>query len=153
ELTGLVQNHAAIFRVSVVAEIGAFIDEALAVGVDHDAERIGVLLEAVADGKIPILGRIAIPADRVATRPVAAGARADLHLHTDAVTRVEPRAADLGEVPRWPEIARAPFGVGLEAAGRENHRLGADVLCHALLLDAQPVDAPVIREQRQGAGL
>ena len=58
----LLQHHAAVFRVGVIAEIGALVDEALAVGVDHDAERIGVLLEMVADREVAEFRRVAVPA-------------------------------------------------------------------------------------------
>ncbi len=72
ELVGLLQHDAAVFRIGVVAEVGALVDEALAVGVDEDAERIGMLLELVADREVAELGRVHLPLHRVAARPVAA---------------------------------------------------------------------------------
>ncbi len=40
DLARLPQHGLAVFRVGVVAEVGAFVDEALALAVDHDPERI-----------------------------------------------------------------------------------------------------------------
>src|SRR4029079_6507164 len=51
ELPGLLEDDAAVFRIGVIAEIGTLVEEALAGGIDHDRERIGVLLELVADGE------------------------------------------------------------------------------------------------------
>jgi hypothetical protein len=50
ELAGLAKDYSAVFRVGVVAKIGTLIDKTLAVGVDHDAERIGVFLKSIAYG-------------------------------------------------------------------------------------------------------
>src|SRR3981081_4175392 len=136
ELARLLENDAAVFGIGVISEIGAFVDEALAGGVDHDGERIGVLLELVADRKIAELGRVHLPADRMAARPVAARAGADRERHADAVAAVEAAAAHLGEVPAGAQIARAPFRIGLEAAAGEHHRLAAQ-LAH-LLVAAHP---------------
>ena len=49
ELRRLLQHRAAVFRVSERMKIGAFVDEALAVGVDQQAENIAVFLELIAD--------------------------------------------------------------------------------------------------------
>ena len=78
ELSRLIEDHAAVFGVGVVAEIGAFVEEAVAAGVEHDAQGIGVLLEPVADGEVAELGRVAVPAHGVAAGPMAAGCRADV---------------------------------------------------------------------------
>ena len=72
ELARLPQNDRAILGIGVVAEVGTLVDEALTVGVEHDAPGIGVLLKAVADCEIAKLGRIAVPAHGVAAGPVAA---------------------------------------------------------------------------------
>src|SRR3546814_14525979 len=45
ELVRLVQDHPSVLGIGVVAEVGALVDETAAVRVDHDAERVGVLLE------------------------------------------------------------------------------------------------------------
>ncbi len=128
ELARLLEDDAAVFGVGVVAEVGALVDEAPAVRIDHDAERIGVLLEAVADREVAEFRRVEVPADRVAARPVAVRRGADVERHADAVAGVEARAAHLGELPAGPEIARAPFGVGFEAAARQDDGAGRDLL-------------------------
>ena len=73
ELTGLHEDDAAVFRVGVIAEVRALVDETFAIGIDHDAPRVGVLLEVVADRKVTELGRIAVPAYGVAAGPVSVG--------------------------------------------------------------------------------
>src|SRR3546814_18047950 len=60
----LLEDFATIFGIGVTVEIGAFIHIALALGVDHDAERIVVLLELVADRQVARRRRIAIPGHR-----------------------------------------------------------------------------------------
>ena len=52
EIARLLQHHAAVFGIGVVAEIGALIEEPLAVGVDQHAPGIAVLLEGVADRQV-----------------------------------------------------------------------------------------------------
>jgi hypothetical protein len=49
KLTRLFQDRAAIFRISVIAEIGAFIDEALTPRVHQYGEGIGMFLKLIAD--------------------------------------------------------------------------------------------------------
>src|SRR6185437_11752857 len=97
-------------------------DEALARGVDHDRERIGVLLELIADREIAKFRRIHLPLHGMAARPVAAWAGADVERHADAVAGVVAGAAHLRHVPARAEIARAHFGVGFETAAGEHHR-------------------------------
>ncbi len=72
--------------------------------------------------------------------------------HADAVAGVEARAAHLGEIPAGPEIARAPFGIGLEAARGEHHRLGGDVEAALALADMDADDAALVEQQAQHAG-
>src|SRR5258707_1343963 len=71
ELPRLIQNDAAVLRLGVVAEVSSLVDEAPALGVDVDPPWIGMLLELVADREVAELGRVALPGDRVAARPVA----------------------------------------------------------------------------------
>src|SRR5258708_12965821 len=115
-----------VFGIGVVAEIVALVDEALALGVDHDAKRVGMLLEIVADREIAEFRRVAVPADGVAARPVAIGHGADIERHADAVAGVEAGAAHLGEVPARPEIARAPFRLALAAPPPDPRPLAPD---------------------------
>jgi hypothetical protein len=62
----------------VAVEVAAFVDVALAFGVDEEAERIIVLLELVADREVAIGRRIDVPGDRMAARPIAVGPRPDI---------------------------------------------------------------------------
>ena len=52
------QDLPAVAGVGVVAEVGALVHESLAVPVQHDPERIAVLLEAVADGQVSEFGAL-----------------------------------------------------------------------------------------------
>jgi len=104
-----------------------------------------------ADRRIAELRRVAVPADRVAARPVAGRHGADLERHADAVAGVEAGAADLGEFPAGTEIAGAHFGVGLKAAGGEHDAACAHLGGAAVVLDSHAPDAVVIGDQRQRA--
>ena len=126
ELARLLQHLAAVLGVGERVEIPALVDEALALGVDQQAEDVAVLLELVADVDVAELRRVAVPAGGVAARPVAVGRGADVERHLQAVADVEARAAHLGEFPARAEVARAHLGVGLEAAAGEHHRLRAE---------------------------
>ena len=148
ELLRLGQDHRAVLGVGVVAEVGALVDEALAVGVDHDAERVGVLLEIVADLEVAELGRVHVPADGVPARPVAVRLGADRQRHVDAGAGVEARAAHLGEVPGRTEIARAHLGVALEAAAGQHHGLGADFHLASLVPGDDAAHHAVLLDQR-----
>src|SRR5271166_4196571 len=153
ELAGLLQNHAAVFGISVIAEISAFIDEALAVGIDENGERIGMFLELVADGKVAEFGRVHLPLHRMAAGPVAAWTGTDLHRHTDAVAVVEARAPHFGEIPAGPEIARAPFGVGFESAAGEHNRLADQIAFHVIMPDTHAPHAYAVEKQLERACL
>src|SRR6185295_9146147 len=152
ELTRLLQDDAAILRIGVVAEVGALIDEALAGRVDHDGKRVGMLLELVADREVAEFRGVHLPADRVAARPVAARARTDVKRHADAVAGVEAGAAHLGEIPAGAEIARAPFRIGLEAAGGEHDRLAVNFVYLTVVADAHAVDAIAVGQEIECAG-
>src|SRR5690606_20684159 len=104
ELAGLLQDHPAVARVGVVAEVVAFVEEAPAFGVDADSPRIRVLLESVADGEVAELGRVALPCDGVAARPVAHGRGADRERHLDSVAGVEARPANLRQLPTGAQV-------------------------------------------------
>src|SRR3546814_5217588 len=88
ELPRLVEDFPTVFGIGVVAEVGAFVDEALAVCVDDDPERIAVLLEVVADGQVAEMRRVAFPADRMASRPITPGHGADVERHLYAFAHV-----------------------------------------------------------------
>src|SRR5262245_15976568 len=111
----------------MAVEVQAFVDVALALGVDEEAERIVVLLELVADREVAIGRRIDVPGDRMAARPVAVGPCPDVERHTQTSAHVEAGAAAFGELPILAEIARAHFGVRLEAATGKHDRAGSDL--------------------------
>jgi hypothetical protein len=121
ELARLGQDLPAVLGIGVIAEIGGLVEEALAPGVQYDAEGIAVLLEGIADGEVAELRRVAVPADGVTAGPVASRRGSDVEGHAQAVAGVEAGAAHLREIPAGAEIARAPFGVGLEAAAGQHH--------------------------------
>jgi hypothetical protein len=66
KLIRLFENRTAILSVGVVAVVRALVDETTPVPIDHDPERVAMLLKAVADAQVAELWRIAIPSDRVA---------------------------------------------------------------------------------------
>src|SRR5205807_5477633 len=96
---------------------------------------------------------VAVPADRVAARPVAGRLRARVERHLDAVAGVEAGAAHLGEFPARAEIARAHFRVGLEAAGGEHDAFRLDVAGLAGVAHAQALHALIIGDEAERAGL
>ena len=152
ELAGLLQHHAAVLGVGVIAEIGALVEEALAMCVDENPEKIRVFLELVADREVAELGRVHVPLHGMAARPIAARRGADLERHADAVAGVEARAAHLGEVPAGAEIARAPFRIGFEAAAGEHHGFRAQLAQLAVVAHPHTLDAVAVEQQIERAG-
>src|SRR5438477_7144931 len=152
ELAGLCKDHMAVLGVGVIAEVGALVDEPFAAAIDHDAPRIAVLLEIVADRQVTELRCVAIPADRVATGPIAGRHGTDVERHPDAVTGIESGAAHLGQIPSWAEIARTPFRIGLETAGGQYDAFGFELGGPPAMAHAQPFDALVVGEQIKRAG-
>ncbi len=146
-MTRLHEDNAPVFRVGVVAEVRAFVDETLPIGIDHDAPWVGVLLEVVADRKVAELGRIAVPADGMASGPVSRRHRADFERHADAVACVETRAADLRQFPAGAKVARAHLAVRLETPGCEHHTLCLDVDRAAIVLDPDACDPVIAGDQ------
>ena len=150
ELARLAQDHRAVFRISEIAEVRAFIDEALAVGIDHHAERIGMLLEIVADRRSPKSG--ALRSQPTAWQPDQLPADgADIERHLQAIARIEPRAAHLRQIPAGAEIARAPFRVRFKSAAGEHHGPGRDLLRAPALAHAHALHATVVRDQGERA--
>src|SRR5207244_11086662 len=122
----LLDDLAAILHVRVVAHVGALVDEALAVDVDDDADRIRMLLEVVPDLAVAVPGRVVVPLHGVAAASVAPRLGPDVAPHADAVARVIRRAAHAREIPVGAEVARAHLHVGLEAARGEHDGPGRD---------------------------
>src|SRR3984893_10670888 len=86
-------------------------------------------------------------------RPVAAGARADVHGHADAIAGVEAGAAHLGEIPSRAEIARAPFRIGFKPAAGNHHRLAGQVAFHAVVTNAHAFHAHAVGQELERARL
>src|SRR5438105_9075754 len=147
ELMRLRQDFPTVFCVRVVAKVAAFVDETLPQGVDHDAERIAVFLEAVADDQIAEFRRVAVPPHCVATGPVAAGRRADVERHCDAGASIETSPADLCQIPSGTQVARPPFGIRLEASRREHDSTRRHGRRARISAYHDAVDAAVIRDQ------
>jgi len=123
---GWKEDHAAVLRVGVIAEIGAFVDEALALGVDVDAPGIRMLLNWSPTARSPNSGAFLSQATAWQPDQLPTGAAPMASAMRDDVAGVEARAAHLGELPAGPQVARAHFGVRLEAAGGEHDRPGFD---------------------------
>src|SRR5262249_21625175 len=151
ELAGLLQHHATVFGVGVIAEVGAFVDEALAGGVDEYREGVGAVLKLVADRAVAKLGRVPLRLHGVGAGTVAAAAGAGIHRHAEAVAGVEARAAPLGEVPAGPEITRAPLGIGFEAAAREHDRFAAQLAFDALVPNAHAHHPHAVMDEAERA--
>ena len=147
EHAGLVQDLAAVFCVGIAVEVEAFVEEALAPGIDDDPERVVVLLETVADIEVAKGRGVHIPGDGMRARPVPGDCGAEVERHLQALPGVEARAAHLGEVPVRPEIACPHLGIGLETAAGEDHRLGAQLANAALMAHAHPLDAVVALQE------
>src|SRR5215813_3857222 len=95
EHAGLVEDLAAVFSIGIAVEIGALVEKPLALGVDDDAERVIVLLEAVADIEIAKGRRVQIPRGGMRARPVPGDGGAEIERHFEALPRIEARAAHL----------------------------------------------------------
>src|SRR5262249_52022869 len=80
-------------------------------------------------------------------------AGADLQPHADAVAGVPAAAAHFGEIPARAEITRAHFGIGLEAAASEDDRPRAQLLQTVIAADAHAVDAAVLIDEVDRAGV
>ena len=61
EAARLLENDAPVLGIRVVAEVRAFVDEPLAFGVHHDAERIAVAARGDRPIELAEIGRIAFP--------------------------------------------------------------------------------------------
>src|SRR5262245_27843666 len=68
-------------------------------------------------------------------RPIAVGLSTDLKRHPESVSGVVAGAANLGRCPAWPQVAGAPFGVGLKAAAGKYHGARTNFLFAAAIID------------------
>ena len=99
DLSRLRQNGPPELGVGQRPDVGALIEEALAIGVDDDPFKIVVAFEHRAELKLVHVRRVEVPACRMAARPVAERHGAAVERHAKAVAGVETRPAHLGEIP------------------------------------------------------
>ena len=123
---GLFENAAAVFRVGVVAKVGPFVHEPLAVNVHDEPEGVGMFLEVLADFSVTKRRRAQIPLHGMGRAPMAMRLGADVEAHLDGVTRVVGGAANFGELPVRPQISTAHFGVRLKSARAKNNCASVD---------------------------
>ncbi len=126
----------------------ALVEEAQPERIDGDAIGIVVAALGVAAAVLVLrrldVGRVGVDRRHVAGPPFAGGARAEVEQHAQHLAGVVPAAAHLHQVGVAVEIARAHLGIGLEAAGAGDHRLGHEIVAavgpaHADALDAAQV--------------
>ncbi len=153
ELLRLLDDLPSVQHVRVVAEVGSFVHESLAVGVDHDPEGVAVLLEPVSHPEVAEFGRVEIPGDGVCSRPVAVRHGPDVESHPDPVPGVAPRAAHPRQIPALPEVLSAPGGVGLKPTSGENHGSGRDLADLSVPENAHTNHRPSVVEQIQSPRL
>src|SRR5262249_12435555 len=135
---------AAELRVRVELEILALVEEAAALCVHQHAIGIGEPVRLVSELSITVRGGVGVDRRRVTTCPLPMREPADGERHSQAIAGVVPGAADLGVVPRTPEMARAPLGVRLEAATAEHHGASGDLPEGLGVLHADPGDTPAL---------
>ena len=140
----LPHDGAAETHIGQVAVVLALVHEPLAVQVHHDAERVAVLLEIIADGAVPVGRGGDVPADGMAAGPVAVRPCAGLQRHADAVAGIVAGAAHPAEVPAVPEIARPHLGIGFEAAAGQHHGAGLQRLIAFGRAQSEPADLPSV---------
>ena len=87
EHAGLVQDLAAVFGIGVAVEVEPLVEETLAARIDDDAERVVVLLEAVADIEVAKGRRVQVPGDGVRARPMPGDGGADIERHLQPLAR------------------------------------------------------------------
>lgn len=60
-LPRLFEHFGAVFRVRVVVEVGAFVDETLAFHMDHQRHRVAVPIRAFGEAQMAERGRVTLP--------------------------------------------------------------------------------------------
>src|SRR4029079_12484863 len=84
----LLHDLAPVFRIGVVAIVGALVDKALAGEIDDDADRIGVLLAIVEQHSIAARRVAYVPGDGRGGRPAAGWLGTNVECRTDAIAGV-----------------------------------------------------------------
>src|SRR4029434_5304106 len=133
---GQTQHLAAAFRVGVTKEVLAFVDESLAVDIDHDPIWVGVAMFVRALD----IGSCRVYQDGMPAAPMADRLRAESQGKIQNLAGVVARAADFHQVPSRSKIAGTHFRVGFEAAGGQNNRTAMEVGCSFSRLHADASD-------------
>src|SRR5580698_3595607 len=110
-----------------------------------------MFLELIADREVAEFRRVHFPLYGVTARPVAARRGPDIDRHANAVAGVVARTAHLREIPAGPEIARAPFRIGLETTAGEHHRFRPQFAHLAVLAHADALDPVAVEQQIEAA--
>lgn len=131
----------AVLGVGVGVEVQPLVQEALAMGVDQDAERIVVLLGPIADAKVALGRRVHVPLHGVCAGPVAGGGSTDIDRHAVAPAHVEAGAAHLRQVVVGPQVAGTPFRTRFEPAAGGHHGFRRKAVHHVVLARADAVRA------------
>lgn len=128
ELLGLLQHRTAKLCVGVVAEIDALIDEALAPGIQHDAEEVADLAVVLAfemrQVEVAVVRHMQVHRGRVTTLEQAMRLGAKLERQLEPVSGIVRRAAHLRLHPLLSDVLGPQFGAGFEAAATKNNRPG-----------------------------
>src|SRR4029077_19514717 len=100
----LLQDFAAVFGVGIAVEVEDLFDKPLPARGDDDAERVAVLLKAVADIEIADRRRVEVPGAGMRARPMPGRRRPEIERHLETLPGVVARAAHLREVPAGAQI-------------------------------------------------
>ena len=137
----------------MAVEVQAFIDVALAFGVDEEPERVVVLLELVADREIAIGRSVDVPRHRMGTGPMAVGPCADRHRHVEPGAHIESRTAHPRHFPTGAKVLCPHFRIGLEAAAGEHHSAGPDRDRRASVFRDDAREPPIFTDETGGGRL
>ena len=158
QMVRLLQHGPAELGVGIVAEVLAFVDEPLALRVDHDAEEVAdlaiVLPLEVGQVEIAVVRRMQVHGRGVTAlvEPVALGA--ELERHLQALAGVVGRSTHFGLGPVLADEAGPQLGIGFEAAAAEDDGTGLQVLGLACrVLGPNTGDPSVLDDQVDGAAV
>ena len=135
-LPGLFQHRLAVLGIGVIAKIPAFVDEAPALRINHDAEKVADLAVmfalAVGDVQIAVFLHLPIHGRGVGAAVAAVPRGAELQRHAQAVAGIVRRAAHPRGNPVLAHEFAAQFPAGFEAAAGQNDRRGVQSLRRAI---------------------
>ena len=112
-----------------------------------------MFLEVITDFKVAIWRCVEIPADGVASGPVAVRHRADIYRHANAVAGIVLRATYFRELPTRAQITGSHLGVGFETTRCQNNGFGCNFTNLAFFLHFDAADFLIVVKERENAGL